>query len=83
MAERAIHVGVDATSWSNERGFGRFTRSLLSALAARDAGFRYTLLFDQPPGKALPDGVAMLCATTALPVGGTPAKSPRWVPVMV
>ena len=25
----------------------------------------------------------MLCATTALPVGGTPAKSPPWVPVIV
>lgn len=64
MSDRAVHVGVDATSWSNDRGFGRFTRSIIAALAARDAGFRYTLLFDQPPQDELPRGVAVLCAAT-------------------
>ncbi len=57
-----IHIGVDASSWENERGFGRFTRSLLTALAARDTGFRYTLLFDQPPTRPIPDGVGALVA---------------------
>jgi alpha-1,3-rhamnosyl/mannosyltransferase len=65
VSDRAVHVGVDATSWSNDRGFGRFTRSIVAALAARDAGFRYTLLFDQPPGDDLPSGAAVLCATTS------------------
>jgi len=64
MSGRTVHVGVDATSWSNDRGFGRFTRSLVTALAERDAGFRYTLLFDQPPREALPAGAAVLCART-------------------
>ncbi len=64
MSDRAIHVGIDATSWSNDRGFGRFTRSLVAALAARDAAFRYTLLFDRLPQQALPPGVAVLCAAT-------------------
>jgi glycosyltransferase involved in cell wall biosynthesis len=59
-----IHVGVDATSWSNDRGFGRFTRRLLAALAARNAGFRYTLLFDRQPADGLPAGVAVLAAAT-------------------
>ena len=44
-----IHVGIDASAWDNERGFGRFTRSLVAALAGRDRGFRYTLLFGTPP----------------------------------
>ncbi len=64
MSDHAVHVGVDATSWSNDRGFGRFTRSIVAALAARDAGFRYTLLFDRPPADNLPAGATVLCATT-------------------
>lgn len=63
MSDR-IHVGVDATSWTNERGFGRFTRSLLRALAERDAGFGYTLLFDRAPPGDLPANAAVLCAAT-------------------
>ncbi len=57
-----IHVGVDASSWENERGFGRFTRNLIPALAARDTGFRYTLLFDQPPTRPVPEGVGVVIA---------------------
>ena len=43
MAEPQIHVGVDATTWSNDRGFGRFTREFVSALAerARQPGSRF------------------------------------------
>lgn len=59
-----MHVCVDATSWSNDRGFGRFTREIMTALAARDAGFRYTLLFDRPPRLPLPVNVEVRVATT-------------------
>ncbi|WP_171236678.1 glycosyltransferase family 1 protein [Ruegeria sp. HKCCA6837] len=51
------YIAIDATPWENERGFGRFTRNLVTALAARDTGFRYTLLFDQEPTRPVPDGV--------------------------
>jgi alpha-1,3-rhamnosyl/mannosyltransferase len=54
-----MHIGIDASSWHNERGFGRFTRCLVAALAARDTGMRYTLLFDQEPTIDTPDGVAI------------------------
>ena len=57
-----MHVGVDASSWDNERGFGRFTRSLVAALAARDTGFRYTLVFDRTPERPVPEGVATTVA---------------------
>jgi alpha-1,3-rhamnosyl/mannosyltransferase len=59
-----LHVGIDATSWANDRGFGRFTRELVTALAARDAGFRYTLLFDREPDEGLPAGVKVITART-------------------
>lgn len=57
-----MHVGIDASAWDNERGFGRFTRSLVEALAARDTGFRYTLLFGKAPERPVPEGVATLVA---------------------
>ena len=51
-----MHIAIDASSWANERGFGRVTRCLVAALAARDAGFTYTLLFDAEPTYPVPDG---------------------------
>ena len=74
-----MHIGVDASAWDNERGFGRFTRSLIGALAARDTGFRYTLLFDQSPERPVPDNVTVQVAgakqTMAETSAGTGARS--------
>jgi len=64
MAVKPLHVGIDATTWSNDRGFGRFTRELIQALAARNTDFRYTLLFDRTPTEALPEGVGCISAST-------------------
>ncbi|MGH0028592.1 MAG: glycosyltransferase family 4 protein [Myxococcota bacterium] len=68
-AEGELRVGVDATTWANDRGFGRFTRELVTAMAARDRGLRYTLVFDQPPRLELPAGVEVLCASTRRSLG--------------
>lgn len=57
-----IHVAIDALGWDNERGFGRFTRSLVAALAARGEGFRYTLLSDRAPERPVPEGVDLVVA---------------------
>ena len=62
MSNQQIHVGVDATSWINDRGFGRFTRELMLALARRDGRFRYTLVFDRPPEIDLPPQFAVIAA---------------------
>ena len=62
--EDPVHVGVDATSWVNDRGFGRFTRELLRALARRGSSFRYTLFFDQAPDFDVPEGMAIAIADT-------------------
>ena len=57
------HVAIDGACWWNDRGFGRFTRELVRALAARtsESGFQYTLflerdnpasgLFPEPPSQ--------------------------------
>src|SRR5262245_59589261 len=65
-----LHVCIDATSWPNDRGFGRFTRELVKALLARDEGFRYTLLFDQRPAGLVPPGARVLSAETERSVVG-------------
>lgn len=79
------HVGVDATTWPNDRGFGRFTREFVTALAQRDSEFRYTLVFDQPhDGRwPIPDGVEVLSATTGRNLNeaavGDQARSPLYL----
>src|ERR1041385_2960084 len=79
MPEHTIHVGIDATSWTNDRGFGRFTRELVTALAGRQSGFHYTLLFDRLPTEILPTGVDVIAAATkrtlAESTAGTTSRS--------
>ncbi len=64
MIPAELNVGVDATTWANDRGFGRFTRELLKALLARQTGLRYTLVFDRLPPDGLPSRADILCART-------------------
>ncbi len=46
--KRPLVVGIDATSWPNPRGYGRFTRGLLTALLSRPReGYTFTLFVDQ------------------------------------
>ena len=42
-----LRVGVDACSWINERGYGRFTRELLTAMVARSPDVEFTFFVDQ------------------------------------
>jgi glycosyltransferase involved in cell wall biosynthesis len=41
-----MRIGVDASCWGNKRGFGRFTRELLEALAAIDRENEYIYFAD-------------------------------------
>ena len=50
-----MRVGVDATCWQNQRGYGRHARALLRALVVRDPGNRYTFFMDSADlSEALP-----------------------------
>jgi glycosyltransferase involved in cell wall biosynthesis len=60
------HVGVDATCWRLNRGFGRHARCLLSALVQVDRRNRYTFFVDSPEvAGEIPDGPAV----RVVPVG--------------
>ncbi len=43
-----MNIGIDATCWWNNRGFGRFTRDVLCALFELDSDHRFYLFVDQP-----------------------------------
>ncbi|NQX89108.1 MAG: glycosyltransferase family 4 protein [Halioglobus sp.] len=43
-----MNIGIDATTWCNNRGFGRFTREVLTALFRLDSHHHFTLFVDQP-----------------------------------
>lgn len=61
-----MRIGIDATCWSNRRGFGRFARELLSAIAELNTGDEFVLLSDwQTAQKAdFPTGWEVLVALT-------------------
>ena len=42
-----MRIGIDATCWLNRRGFGRFCRELLTAIAALDTGDDFILFADR------------------------------------
>ncbi len=47
-----MRIGIDASTWSNTRGFGRFTRELVGAMLQQRSGHEFVLFFDHdaPPG---------------------------------
>lgn len=45
-----MKVGIDACCWANQRGFGRFTRELLTALLAADQKNEYLFFVDEATG---------------------------------
>lgn len=52
-----MRVGVDATSWVNRRGYGRFARNSIRALVESDPGSTYTMYIDSKTAELadLPD----------------------------
>jgi glycosyltransferase involved in cell wall biosynthesis len=44
-----MRVGIDATCWWNQRGFGRFTRELLKAMLHQPNGHEICLFIDREP----------------------------------
>jgi glycosyltransferase involved in cell wall biosynthesis len=48
-----LTIGVDATTWWNRRGFGRFTRGQLGAMLAKPRAHRFVLFVDQNPAEEM------------------------------
>lgn len=48
----SLRIGLDGSCWLNRRGYGRYARGLLSALARREDGERYFLFLDRETAAA-------------------------------
>lgn len=73
-----MRIGVDATSASNSRGYGRHARSLLDALLRVDTGNKYTLVTDEPDSIGrLPAGAEIKLVRTDLPTSIAAAAGGR------
>ncbi len=55
-----MRVGVDATSWDNDRGYGRFARSAVERLVALDTETTYVMVAPPHDGRPLPSGSRVL-----------------------
>lgn len=55
-----MRVGVDATSWDNDRGYGRFARSAVGRLVALDTETTYVMVAPPHEGRPLPPGSRVL-----------------------
>ncbi len=63
-----MKIGVDATCWLNNRGYGRHLRALMRALAAHQGEHRYTLIMDsEPPVGGLPVGCDVRVVSAGTP----------------
>ena len=63
-----MRIGVDATSWPNRRGYGRYTRALLTAALELDQRNHYTLFVDHESDEfPLPQGVEVCRIQTTVP----------------
>ena len=68
-----MRIGIDAACWSNQRGFGRFTRELLKALLKLDKENEYLFFVDPETDKMdnFPTGVSRIC----LDISEAPSKA--------
>ena len=63
-----MKIGVDASCWTNKRGYGRYTRELLRALLALDQRNEYRLFLDAETAREaddLPEGVEQVIVGTS------------------
>jgi glycosyltransferase involved in cell wall biosynthesis len=74
-----LRVGVDATSWSNRRGFGRFARNAVERLVALDPDTSYVLYVDGhgTNGHRLPEGAECRRLHAGRRAGPAAAESSR------
>jgi len=73
-----VRVGVDGSCWANRRGFGRFTRALVTAMSEEPGDHEIRLLLDSVSAKdpalpPIPDSIPVDVA----PVRAAPAQAAR------
>ena len=79
MPPRPLRIGIDGTSWTDRRGIGRYTRSLLTALAERRDVEEYLVFVDPQTAAAsdFPAGFEKVVVATRQPPGRAASPSSR------
>ena len=73
-----MRIGVDATCWSNRRGYGRFARALLTAVVERDRSREYIFFVDEEAcAFPLPAGVEVVRVAADVPTVKAAAANGR------
>ena len=68
-----LNIGIDGTSWTDRRGIGRYTRSLLTALARRSDAHHYVVFVD--PETAAASDFPVAFEKIVVPTGRPPARA--------
>ncbi len=53
-----MRIGIDATCWANERGYGRFARQIVTAMVASSPHDEFICFLDDLSGKRFELGAA-------------------------
>ena len=74
-----MRIGIDGGCWLNRRGYGRYARSLLKALASRNDGDEYVLFVDPETARdpTLPPGFETVVVPTRRPPAEAASSSGR------
>lgn len=78
-SSRGLRIGLDGACWINRRGYGRYTRGLLSALARREDGDRYFIFVDPATAEdaSLPTSFEQVIVPTRRPPAMAASASGR------
>ena len=68
-----MRIGIDGGSLANRRGFGRFARQLLKALAEQDSPHEFTVIVDRPSSETVE--IPASFATRVVEVRQAPSKA--------
>ncbi|MGH7021501.1 MAG: glycosyltransferase family 4 protein, partial [Brevundimonas sp.] len=80
-----MRIGIDATCWWNRRGFGRFTRQLITAILADSRGHEIHLFVDREPAPEMvrPGVHVVRVETSATVTSAAVAEGRRKLPDML
>ncbi len=78
-----MRIGIDASCWANKRGYGRFTREMLTALVKQDKENEYVFFMDSVtagPGNFPPNVECIIINLSQPPTQAASASGRRSIP---